>query len=331
MLKISVIVCTRDRPKDLEELLSTILKQSYPPNEVIIVDDSRVSSAKQVAQSFRSKFQLISCQLKYVKGSSDGLSAARNLGVKICEGDAVFFLDDDTLLDRNTLSTLVIFLRDNPVAMGVQPKIVFSTENLGNSELAKKLENVLYKVLMLSYCEKNKLAVRRSGASVLPNDLTKVVSAQRLSGCCCYRREVLNKSSFDTNLKRWSFMEDLDFSYRVYLKNPRALYTIPYAKIIHKASAEARLPTKLSIHMTTIYWFYIYFKDIFESSVLNLIAFLWALTGNLISVISGLIVKRKPKHDWWSLIYLLESYVIAFRNLRNILMQRLEFFNKKLK
>jgi glucosyl-dolichyl phosphate glucuronosyltransferase len=142
---------------------------------------------------------------------------------------------------------------------------------------------------------------------------------------------VLHEFCFDTNLKRWGFMEDLNFSYRVYKKYPQSLYAVPSAKIIHKASKEARMPNRTSIYMTTIYWFYVFFKDVFENSVLNLIAFLWALTGNLVAVTGGLIVKRKPKHEWWTLIYLLKSYITAFRNLRNILMHRLEFFNKKLK
>jgi len=184
---------------------------------------------------------------------------------------------------------------------------------------------------MLSYHEKNKLGVRRSGSSVFPNYLTKVISAQRLSGCCCcYRREVFSELSFDTNLKRWGSKEDLDFSFRVYKKNLRSLYAIPYAKIIHKTSEEARLPTKLRVYMTTIYWFYVFFKDIFEGSILNLTAFLWALTGNLVTNVGGLIIKRKPKREWWGLIFLFGSYATAFRNLRNILMRRLEFFNKNL-
>lgn len=90
------------------------------------------------------------------------------------------------------------------------------------------------------------------------------------------------------------------------------------------------MPNRTSIYMTTIYWFYVFFKGIFGSSILNLVAFLWALTGNLVAVIGGLVVKRKPKHEWWLLIYLLNSYATAFRNLRQILMQRLEFFNRSL-
>ena len=330
LLRVSIIVPTRDRPKDLAELLLTIFNQSYPPSEVIVVDDSPVGSAKEVVNSFSSKFRSINCKLKYVKGSGDGLPAARNLGVKFSEGDVILFLDDDTLLHQNAISILATFLKDNPIAVGVQPKILPPTKKSKESGLRKKFENAIYKVLMLTYYDENKLAVRRSGMSVFPNNLTKVISVQRLSGCCCYKREVFNTLSFDTNLKLWGFMEDLDFSYRVYKKNQRSLYALPHAKITHKSSGEARLPTKLSVYMTTIYWFYVFFKDIFESSVLNLTAFLWALTGNVVSVVGGLVIKRKSRQQWWELVYLLRSYIFVFKHLKQIRKGDLEFFNRTL-
>ena len=332
-LRVSVIIPTRDRPKDLADLLLTVLDQDYPPFEVIIVDDSDEGTAKQVARLFKSDFERIGCRLRYVKGSGGGLPAARNLGVKLSTGDAILFLDDDTLLDKNTIRALTTFLENNPKALGVQPRIISLTTitNARRSMLLAKFENSVYKALMLTYRARNKQVVRRSGMDIFPNDLTEVINVQRLSGCCCcIKREVFKSLKFDENLKRWGFMEDLDFSYRLYKKYPQSLYAIPNAKVIHKGSAEGRLPSRLSIHMTTIYWFYVFFKDIFEGSILNLIAFLWALAGNLASIVGGLIIKRKEKSEWWSLIYLLESYAAALKNLKEILSLDLDFFNKKL-
>lgn len=328
---VSIIVSTRNRPNDLAELLQTILNQSYPLLGVIIIDDSPMGSAKQIADSYSPKFKFANCRFKYVRGSGDGLPAARNLGVEISEGDAILFLDDDTLLDRNVVNALAAFLQDNPSVIGVQPKILPSMKSKNSGRLSKKLENAIYKVFMLSYLEENKQAVRRSGMNVSPSEVTKVIRAQRLSGSCsCYRREVVTVLSFDTNLKRWAFMEDLDFSYRVYKKNLGVLYVIPHANIVHKVSGQARLSTKLSINMQTTYWFYVFFKDVFEGSILNLTAFLYALTGSLVTTVGRLITKRKPKREWWGLIYLIGSYTTAFRNLKNLLMLKLEFFNKNL-
>ena len=125
-------------------------------------------------------------------------------------------------------------------------------------------------------------------------------------------------------------MEDLDFSYRVYKKHPMALYAVPHARITHKTSEAARLPTEHQIYMSVTYWFYVFFKDIFQGSILNLIAFLWALSGNIVANLSGLIIKRKTKKEWWSLVYLLGAYATAFKNLKAILMGKVNFFNKTL-
>ena len=143
--------------------------------------------------------------------------------------------------------------------------------------------------------------------------------------------EVFNKLRFDTNLKRWAYMEDLDFSCLVCYDSPKFLYAIPHAKIIHKVSDESRLPSKLNVYMITIYWSYIFFKDVFNHSLLNLASFLWALTGNVLATTGELLINKRPKRDWWNLIFLIKSYYLAFRNLRNILLGKLDFFNNTFK
>jgi len=145
----------------------------------------------------------------------------------------------------------------------------------------------------------------------------------------CYRGGLFEELSFDTNLKRWAFMEDLDFSYRVYKKNLGTMHAIPSAIITHKKSAKSRLPSRERTYMTTIYWFYIFFKDMLENSILNLIAFLWALTGNLVTIAGKAIIKRKHTHVR-ELVCLANSYFYAFKHLRKIKGRNLDFFNKEL-
>ena len=63
--KISVVVPTRNRPKELAKLLQTILNQDYLPLEVIIVDDSPKNSAKNVAGLYSLNFKLQPIDLKF--------------------------------------------------------------------------------------------------------------------------------------------------------------------------------------------------------------------------------------------------------------------------
>jgi glycosyltransferase involved in cell wall biosynthesis len=324
---ITVIIPTRDRLEDLKSLLKTLIHQVYSPNEIIIVDDSPSGSAKEIAVLFSPQFASLNCNLKLVSCSGQGLTKARNLGVSASKSEIIFFTDDDTELPPEVLVTMAAFFKDTSSALGIQLKIV-STRALKRMSFAENLENVLYRVFMLNYFKKNSMSVQRSGFSIFPVEVTKVFSAERLSGCCCYRREVFDEFRFDTNLKRWGFMEDLDFSYRLYKKNPCSLYVLPWPEILHKTSNVARLPSKLSIQMKTIYWFYVFFKDVFDDSIRNLLAFMWALTGNLALTVLSLISRRKNAQAWWSLIHLLSSYTLALRNFKGLLSCQLEFFNK---
>lgn len=330
MPTISVIICTRDRPSDLNELLVTVCNQDYPPFEVIIVDDSRKSFTENIVQHFYSKLQPLNCQLKYVHGSGDGLPAARNLGINLSTGDVVLFLDDDTLINTDVLRVVAVFFNENPNVLGVQPKVVRAVKKASNLSYVK-FQNIMYKALMVTCQEENKFQVRRSGATISPNRLTKVVAIQRLNGCCfSFRRRVFDEFCFDVNLKRWGLLEDLDFSFRVYKKYPGSLFTLPLAVVIHKTSEEARLPNRTIVGMITVYWFYIFFKDVYEGSILNLIAFFWGLTGSFFVFLGKLFFKKNRKRELMAMFYLLRSYLIAIKNLGNILSRQMDFFNKEI-
>ena len=327
---ISAVICTRNRPKDLAELLRTLLDQTYPPFEVIVVDDSLSNLVQKLVNSFQSKFHKNG--LRYIKARDDGLPAARNLGVRLSSGDAILFLDDDTLLENNLLHTFAMFLHEHPNAVGIQPQVhgLFARPT---NRIKRKIKNAMYKAFMLNYYKQNTLSVRKSGMSVFPYSypLTEETNAQRLDGCCmCYRREVFDRLNFDTNLKRWAFMEDLDFSYRAYKANLGTIHAIPSATITHKKSEKSRLPSRERTYMTTIYWFYVFFKDVLEGSILNLLAFLWALAGNFVTVVVGLLVERRSKPASWNLIYLSHSYAVASVNLKAVISGDLGFFNKSL-
>ena len=266
------------------------------------------ASSKNTINYFYPMFKSVNSSLITLNGNGNGLTAARNLGVRSCKSDAIFFLDDDTWLYPSTLQKLAIFLDANPCALGVQ-FLVVNPKWKHHIRTAGKLRNALFKVLGQDYYEINNQSVDKSTRNVLPTALTKVISAQHLGGCSCYRTKVFRYMRFDTNLKRWAFKEDLDFSYRVYKKWPGALWVIPSPRLIHTPSEGARLPTKLKVRMEIVYTSYIFFKDFFDSSARNLAEFLWSSTGRIGLDICNLVLTGK-KRKQSGLISSLSNYCL---------------------
>lgn len=109
---ISVVVCTRDRPDHLARLLDSVGALDYPEFEVVVVDNNPASGlTAPVVESCPS------AQVRLVCAVGQGLSIARNVGLRSAKYGLVAFTDDDVVLDRNWLSHLVIgFERDEDVA-----------------------------------------------------------------------------------------------------------------------------------------------------------------------------------------------------------------------
>jgi glucosyl-dolichyl phosphate glucuronosyltransferase len=329
-MQFSIVIPTRNRSKDLYELLTSLIAQDFQSYEVVIIDDSSTQSCDIKINNLLATFKKIGKSIKYVKGCGDGLPRARNIGLDKSKGDAILFLDDDVVLESEVLSTINNFFVNHSEALGVQVNII--SPYAEQKSFLVRVFNILNRLFLLTSYEPNKLLVQRSGISIFPRPLTNVIIAQRMSGCCCcFRRNVFSEFRFDENLKKYASMEDIDFSFRVYKKYPNSLYAIPSASVFHKNTSTARLPQESRVSMSVIYWFYVFFKNVYENSILNLLSFLWALAGNLSVITCTLIAKRKPKDEWWTLIYTITAYRVALTNLRSILRGRLEFFNNTLR
>lgn len=95
---VSVVVCTRDRAKDLDECLSAVSRQSYPEYEVIVVDNaSKDESARLVAARWSAR---------YVREDKPGLDWARNRGFAVAQSPIVAYTDDDARPDPGWLRAI---------------------------------------------------------------------------------------------------------------------------------------------------------------------------------------------------------------------------------
>jgi glycosyltransferase involved in cell wall biosynthesis len=101
----SVILPTRDRATLLERCLNTFSTVDYPNYEVIVVDNAPSNAQTyDVVQKVSARLP----QIKYTREDRPGISAARNHGISIAQGDIVIFVDDDVIIDPGWIGNMVL-------------------------------------------------------------------------------------------------------------------------------------------------------------------------------------------------------------------------------
>jgi len=89
---VSVVIPCYNSNRYLAEAIESALLQSYSRIEIVVVDDGSTDETARIARSY---------PVHYIYQANRGMSAARNTGVRHCQGEYVLFLDhDDRLLPR---------------------------------------------------------------------------------------------------------------------------------------------------------------------------------------------------------------------------------------
>jgi GT2 family glycosyltransferase len=106
--KISVCICTRNRPDELRRCLDSIMRCEPRPFQVIVSDDS--AGADLRSEAVCQQYPLV----LYQRGPRLGLSANRNACLRACRSEWIHFIDDDVVVNPNFYSTSCDLLTDLP-------------------------------------------------------------------------------------------------------------------------------------------------------------------------------------------------------------------------
>lgn len=139
MYKVSVIIPTYKRAKMLERAINSVLNQTYPNIEVIVVDDNDPDTDYRTeTKQIMKKYNNIS-KVKYIKHNKNkNGAAARNTGIKHSTGELLSFLDDDDWYVENKIEAQVSFLLNNP-----QYKAVYCGWERNNKKIYPTKEGIL--------------------------------------------------------------------------------------------------------------------------------------------------------------------------------------------
>lgn len=92
---ISVVITCYNQARFLGEAIESVLGQTRPPAEVIVVDDGSADDPRTVVARYPS--------VRYIGQTNAGVAEARNMGLRACRGKYVVFLDGDDRLLSNAL------------------------------------------------------------------------------------------------------------------------------------------------------------------------------------------------------------------------------------
>lgn len=102
-MKLSYIVPVYKVEKYLEECVESILSQTMDDYEIILVDDGSPDACPAICDAYAAKYPK---KIRVVHKENGGLASARNAGLKVAEGDYIFFLDSDDYLASDRVNEL---------------------------------------------------------------------------------------------------------------------------------------------------------------------------------------------------------------------------------
>lgn len=103
-MKVSVVIPVYNVKPYVERCVQSVLRQTYKDIEIILVDDGSTDGSGEICDRFAEDDKRISV----VHQENQGLSGARNSGIRMAKGEYIIFLDSDDLwLRDNGLEELV--------------------------------------------------------------------------------------------------------------------------------------------------------------------------------------------------------------------------------
>lgn len=110
MIKISFIIPVYNCSPFLMQWENFIKLAEIKQYEVIFVDDGSTDDSAQICEKLSNLYDVV----KFIRQKNQGVSAARNKGLSVAEGDYVIFFDADDTIDLENLFDLIKKVEENP-------------------------------------------------------------------------------------------------------------------------------------------------------------------------------------------------------------------------
>lgn len=218
--RVAVVIVNHNGACYLPRCLRSVLAQSYPDVEVIVVDNASTDSSVRLV---RDRFpQAVVIEATRNLGFAEGC----NVGIRSTDAPLVATLNNDTWVEPDWLTNLVKVMQNEAGIGACASKMVFA-DRPGIIDSAGVCVNLAG------------IAWDRLGGSPDNGDAARPIDVfAACAGAALYRREMLDDVGlFDPDF--FIYLEDVDLSWRAQLRGWRTVY-VPAARVYHVHSATSR-------------------------------------------------------------------------------------------
>jgi glycosyltransferase involved in cell wall biosynthesis len=124
---VSIIIPSFNREQFVAATLDSVLCQTRQDWECVVVDDGSTDRTKDIVREYSRQDQRI--KLYDRDRGPKGACVCRNIGVSLCEGEYLIFLDTDDLLEPHCIDTRIAIMEsDRSCEFAIFPSLLFSNE-----------------------------------------------------------------------------------------------------------------------------------------------------------------------------------------------------------
>jgi GT2 family glycosyltransferase len=227
MSKVSAIIPTWNRADLLSQILPSLLAQSRPPDEIIVVDNCSTDSTRDIAHGFGVKLITLKANC--------GFAGAVNEGIKCASGDWLLLANNDVSFRPGWLDSLL--------SAAEEEKVPFATGKLLQTSDVKRLDGTWDMVSRGAYAWRGGYGCPDG---VLWSQRRKIWLAPMTAAL--YHRSVFDRlGMLDTRFE--AYYEDVDFGIRCAMAGIEGIYE-PDAVAVHMGKSTLGKNAKRVMYLT---------------------------------------------------------------------------------
>ncbi len=203
---VSIIIPVYNVEKYLSQCVESVINQTYQNLEIILVDDGSPDNCGRICDVYSEK----DSRIRVIHKENGGVASARQVGMDICTGEWIYFLDSDDWIELNLIATVLDKAKSTD-----SDAVVFDFDYFDG----KKMKRSSY---MYSFTNKEELVEK--------SDLERALSLYMVTGLIWhvfFRASTVKEITFKTNV---SYCDDLVFKFDSF-RNICKFYCLP--EVLH--------------------------------------------------------------------------------------------------